>query len=285
LSAQALVEITLGPPGAEITKKAEAEPTVYMKPDAQGKVRPYNAQLELSGGWSGRVGSDIGPIRLYTSDRNANGVYNDPNDAAVLSVTRSYDQSWNSSSNVELPAGRVGNIGGKLFIVEVSAVGDTVKLKPYTGSTGKVNVSTFDSSGKPAKVSTVSFAGDTGRMSYYSKTTSGFVLPSGSYSCTVTVQLPVKAKYGGYETLDMKTKTPVTVSKGKTTSIRFGGPLQMQIGSGKGPIEVKQGIGRDIMVTFSTPNSSVDTSTGLTIPVNVRNATGKVVWSSTAEYT
>ena len=291
---KAEVYLLIGEKGAQVPQKAAASVSVEFHSTQERKEPWVYATVELRGGWHGTVKTDGGDLEVQTIDNNSNGLYDD-----TLSV-RASDNWPTLGDSIRLGTmseggdwtsvwlGEASSYDGKLYVIKVSKIGDTVDIQPYKGDVGKIMFQALDGSNKPAKCERVMVFGKYGMFDLPHQ--NDLTVPVGQYRCLyATVTLANQAQQRGRSAavtgIAVRPKGSVRVSKGGEAILRVGGPVKLAIEPESKVITLARGQEKHVALAFTAGRDDLGGVMGSrSAQVAIKNSKGKVLMRGEAGF-
>jgi hypothetical protein len=214
----ALAVDTNGDGKVEARVKGIAGDVVLKAKAADGSALQYGVRIVMHNGkWHYLPGSAMAGRLLEQDvklvDLNGNGRYDDYGADAMI-FGKGTSGSYLS---------KVVSTGGKLYEINVSADGSSIESSPWTGETGTLNVTSgFKANGSLFSAVVLD---EKNHFSFeLSSNKSGLVVPSGDY------RIMFGFVKNGAEQAKIRAgnSKPITVTTGKTTSLTWGTPLEIE---------------------------------------------------------
>lgn len=282
-----LVDLPLGPEGLGVTKQAAVDVTVSLASDGPDAGEPESVSLVLRGGWYGSIKTDAGSLRVMTIDNDYNGIYNDVGGEefsgdGVLLLRKSREYSYPQMLGT---VGRVAFVDGELYTISVSAVGDTVEVKPYDGPAGTIRIKATDSAGRFANCESLTLNGSAGTFEFDTSRSSEFRVPVGEYG-DVKAYLPFTngRDVRDWMSISVSKSTPVRIADGQVSEVTVGGPMTLKISPDVESVTAKRGSEVRLSLAFAIGDDDASVSSRRQVAVNIRDASGKLLISTKAEF-
>lgn len=207
-----------------------------------GKKGLDEGMVYYRGTWTGYMRSNKGNIPFMLLDGNGNGCYNNP-----VSILSEFDAEggdqilfdWNRSGRFPDPdeyyeAGSldlhsVMNIGGRLYMLKPSPLGDKLDVQPYRGTTGRIGLHMSPINGVSIKAVEPELHIYAGSQVYQLPADgTPITVPTGSYNVS-QIAIDVKSVSGRRWRFLYYNGESVTVSRNATARWPIGGPLKLVI--------------------------------------------------------
>lgn len=177
----------------------------------------YALRLINRGGWkfttSGYARGKIDGVPILVIDQNNNGSYSDYGQDAMV-VGRSKSAAFLS---------KVIAVKGKLYQIDVKKNGSSLSFSPFKKKSGKLNLRKgFQSAGKLSSVILQSLD----KQYSFDLARATTPVPAGKYRI-VTGKIELGS---GIVRVGKGKSKPIVVISGKTTTVKWGGPLKVQFG-------------------------------------------------------
>lgn len=197
--------------------------------------------LEIGGGWRGKIGSNKGLLDCVIPATNSDGIaaknttrvdiYGSGIGDNIYIDTNGYGKAtvaWDSPQRVQLnvPA----KVGSRYYDIIVSGYGRKINIKPFTGKLGKLSVTSSGISGFKAKPVEVTLYNDNGEYTF-DLTKGPAVIPAGTYKmdhCTFNLE----NKKGEKTNLSCFTHDRLVIQPSKQTNLDISGKVSLEIAPG-----------------------------------------------------
>jgi len=230
----------------------------------EGKRVPYAVHLMQDGAkWSSRRGcyrtARFKGTPIVLIDDNSDGYFDGFGSDAMI-VGRSRYASYLSN---------VLSIKGKLYQLRINRAGTQIALKPWTGTTGKIDlISGFKAGGRLAAV--VIKDGDKS----FNAVTKGLTVPAGTY--TLSWGKVVKGK----KRAKIEASIAVTVEAGKTATLKWGHPFTLDFSATRQGKRVTVGVSGISITGRAGERYSLFSPSSFTPYVRIRNKSTRLPLAS-----
>ncbi len=194
--------------------------------------------LQRRGGWKGVASSSSGKVAVTLLDTNANGTYGDrvATDGSVDLPSRFADvvllkpATEDASDGASSPGcgyllQNACQIGGCLYAIKASDIGDRLTIGEYTGKTGTIKIIAENIGGEPTGVSSATLSGDNGKFKITEKDSGEAQVPEGNYVAFATIKPHSERGMA----LVCKLTKPVDVVAGQCTNVSLNGSVKAEI--------------------------------------------------------
>jgi hypothetical protein len=299
------VEVVLGKRGKESVYRAQVSVSVTMETSTnvllfkggedQTVLIPCYAHVTIYSGWCGKIKSDHGELNIVTIDTDGDGLFGaryskDRNGQVVTTGDGIWIGKHKPGCECKqcqwVTLGKASSYCDRLYSIDVSRTGDTVKIRPYAGVTGTLVFRAVDGRNLPAKCSTRYISGTSGFFDI--NIGKAVRLPVGNYTYGL-MEIPPLPEVGEtkqFTVVSFGRDDRINIKEGRRTVARVGGPIKMQIEPSISKITVKLGESKDISLDFSVGSGkSRFLFLGEQPPkVNIRDSKGKIVASGIGKF-
>ena len=199
--------------GETDTKAEGKEALITLIAKKGDKELPYSIRLQSAAGWrftvSGAMVGKINGVKVQLIDQNLNGSYADFGADAMI-VGRGKTACYLS---------RVANIGGQLFELSIAEDGTAIEYSPYTGDRGTLHLGNCKTNAKV--LGAVVRSKDHAHSFELSGALAGLQVPAGTYE-VIGGEIGLGQNRVKF---DRGRSADITVPKGKTTEVAWGGPV------------------------------------------------------------
>lgn len=274
------VDLVLGQPGEQITKRAQFSLTVFRAEDLPGL-----AILTIRGGWHGKLRTDAGDLDVELADVNGNGLYTDvvklepgqdmPNMGDMMILGSPPVKPMDQVRLIVLSP--VFYYDARLYNIHVHPTGETVDIRPYAGERGHLRIAARDGFNKPADCAFALIFGPS--MMFAADPSSDLPVVPGRYRCKLAVIRPkgVNSESG----IALGPKDAALVTRDGLGVVKVGGPFKAIVEPGAKYVTAKRG--SDLQIKFAFV-AGADQFQGLENAdrkalVNIRDSKGKLLHS------